>query len=85
MFLVRSSWDNPVYRFRCPFTMCRILRFSDPRATPAARFGLGVAFLRAVRFAFFRSTGSVIVFVFILVFSILRIFPPASSGRSQEN
>ncbi len=40
--------------------------FREPRATPDARFGLGAAFLRAVRLIFLRSALSVIDFVFIL-------------------
>jgi hypothetical protein len=46
----------------------------EPRATPAARFALGAAFLRAVRFSFLRSMVSVTFFVFISFFSVLRIF-----------
>src|ERR1700733_6749317 len=38
----------------------------EPRATPDARFGLGAAFLRAVRLIFLRSALSVMDFVFIL-------------------
>jgi hypothetical protein len=60
-----------------------ICRFCDPRATPDARLAFGAAFFRAARFNFFRSALSVIFFVFISLFSILRIFPPASLNRSE--
>jgi hypothetical protein len=39
---------------------------------------LGGAALRAFRFSFFRSMRSVTCFVFISLFSILRIFQPVS-------
>jgi hypothetical protein len=73
--ICNESIVNGCYRFLCPLAMWRTLRFWEPRATPAARLALGAAFLRAARFSFLRSTGSVVVFVFILVFSILRTFP----------
>ena len=50
----------------------------DPRATPAARFALGAAFLRAARLIFLRSSLSVTFFVFISFFLVLRIFPLVS-------
>ena len=53
------------YRFDAPrtsfFTFCLL----EPRGT--VRFGLGVAFLRAVRFTFLRSAVSVIAFVFAIL------------------
>ncbi len=52
------------YRFDAPrasfFSFCLL----EPRGT--VRFGLGAAFLRAVRFTFFRSAVSVIAFVFAI-------------------
>jgi hypothetical protein len=57
----------------------------DPRATPAARFCLGAAFFRAARFAAFRSVLSSICFVFMIVFSSLRISQLISSVRAQES
>ena len=66
------------YRLRWPWAARLIFFFIDPRATPEARLALGAAFLRAVRFSFFRSVRSVTVFVFISLFSVLRIFRSAS-------
>src|SRR5438034_1034669 len=66
------------YRLRWPWAALLIFFFSDPRATPDARLALGAAFLRADRFSFFRSVRSVTVFVFISLFSVLRIFRPVS-------
>jgi len=78
MLLVRNRWDTPaVYRFRWPCAARLIFFFIDPRATPEARFAFGAAFLRAARFNFFLSVRSVTVFVFISLFSILRIFQSA--------
>src|SRR6185503_10909965 len=79
---VDSAIRNPAYRLRWPCAARLIFFFIDPRATPEARLALGAAFLRAARFSFFRSVRSVAVFVFISLFSVLRIFPPFSSGRS---
>jgi len=45
-----------------------IFFFNEPRATPAARFCAGAAFLRAARFFAFRSVLSSMCFVFILQF-----------------
>jgi hypothetical protein len=42
------------YRLDVPRTSFFTLRLAEPRGT--VRFGLGVAFLRAVRFAFLRSS-----------------------------
>ena len=70
------------YRLRCPCAALVIFFFRDPRATPAARFAFGAAFLRAARFNFFRSSLSVTFFVSIRFFSVGRIFRQASSGRS---
>ena len=49
-----------------PLVSFLTLFFVEPRATPAARFGLGAAFLRDARFSFLRSVLSVVVLVFIL-------------------
>ena len=42
------------YRFAVPRAIFFILRFAEPRGT--VRFALGVAFLRAARFDFLRSS-----------------------------
>jgi hypothetical protein len=42
------------YRFAVPRAIFFILRFAEPRGT--VRLALGVAFLRAARFAFLRSS-----------------------------
>jgi hypothetical protein len=42
------------YRFAVPRTIFFTLRFREPRG--AVRFALGVAFLRAARLAFLRSS-----------------------------
>ena len=79
MLLVRNRCDTPAdYRLRWPCAARLIFFFIDPRATPEARLVLGGAALRALRFSFFRSVRSVTVFVFISLFSILRIFRPVS-------
>ena len=79
----RAPWR---YRLRWPWACRLIFFFIEPRATPAARFALGAAFLRAARFTFFRSVLSVICLVFaISLFSILRIFRRASSSRTEGN
>jgi len=50
-----------IYRFDCPRTSFFTFFFCDPRGV--VRFALGAAFLRAVRFSFFRSSLSVVDFV----------------------
>ena len=82
-FSSRAAQSTACYRLRCPCAWWRIFFFIDPRATPAARFAFGAAFLREVRFSFLRSALSVTFFVFISLFSILRTFPPASSSQSE--
>jgi hypothetical protein len=47
-------------------TICFTFFFCDPRATPAARFALGAAFLRAARFNALRSSVDAAFFVFIV-------------------
>jgi len=73
------------YLFLWPFTIFLTFFFIDPRATPAARFALGAAFLRDALFSFLRSGLSVIFFVFILGLLTLRILLSASSIRIRES
>ena len=72
--LARGGPKSHSYRLRCPCAWWRIFFFIEPRATPAARFALGAAFLRAVRLIFLRSILSVTFLVFISFFLVLRIF-----------
>jgi hypothetical protein len=68
---LRNSYER-VYRLPVPraafFSFCLF----DPRGT--VRFGFAAAFLRAVRFTFFRSAVSVIAFVFATVWETLSLF-----------
>src|SRR4051794_18897876 len=43
------------YRLRWPCAALRMRFFTDPREMLVSRLALGAAFLRAVRFSFFRS------------------------------
>ena len=74
---MNQKLETCFYRFLWPFVNFFTRFFSDPRATPEARLGLGAAFLRDARFSFLRSVLSVIFFVFIPL-GFLRISPPAS-------
>jgi len=82
MLRVRKSLDKPAnQRFRCPFTICFTFFFTEPRATPWARFALGAAFFRAARFTFLRSCVSVTFFVFILVVQALSFLSSPFEAR----
>jgi len=58
---------NASYRFAVPRTIFFTMRFVDPRGV--VRFAFGAAFLRAVRFAFLRSS-LLSAFVFAILFPI---------------